>query len=48
VDRDPSERVGEREKFPGVWVDIRQGRRHLPPYVIEGTAATHFDYTSLA
>ncbi len=40
-----SERFVNAEKFPGVWVEFGKGDDICRLTVIEGTAATHVDYT---
>lgn len=40
-----SERFVNPEKFPGIWADFRKGDDVCRVTVIEGTVATHVDYT---
>jgi hypothetical protein len=40
-----SERFVNPEKFPGVWADFTKGADTCRVTVIEGTHATHVDYT---
>jgi hypothetical protein len=40
-----SERFVNPEKFPGVWADFAKGADTCRVTVIEGTYATHVDYT---
>ena len=39
------ERFVNPEKFPGVWADFAKGNDHCRVTVIEGSHATHVDYT---
>jgi hypothetical protein len=40
-----SERFVNPEKFPGVWADFMKGRDLCRVTVIQGSSATHVDYT---